>query len=176
MAHQPYLFARNVISGKPYKPEVLFLYYTNPFFSNPDPELFSKAFAEIPLIVSFSPYMDDTTSFADLVLPDHTPMERWQDDPLFLNSGFPVLGLRQPVIKPLYQTQATGDVLLSIAKSLGGEMEKAFPWKDFQGGPALRAQGGLRCQSGETRSASNSIRHGPASLRREDGGLLPIRL
>ena len=132
MLQQPYLFARNLISGKPYRPEALFLYYTNPLFSNPDPDLFSKAFAQIPLIVSFSPYMDDTTSFSDLILPDRTPLERWQDDPVFLNNGFPVLGIRQPVIEPLYQTKATGDVLLHLAKSLGGEIQKAFPWSDFK--------------------------------------------
>jgi len=63
--------------------------------------------------------MDDSTHFADLVLPDHTPLERWQDDPLFLNNGFPVLGIRQPAVEPLCQTKATGDVLLTIAKSLG---------------------------------------------------------
>jgi anaerobic selenocysteine-containing dehydrogenase len=130
--HQPFLFAKNVLSGKPYKPKVLFLYYTNPLFSNPKPDLFAKAFAEIPFIVSFSPYMDDSTHFADLVLPDHTPLERWQDDPVFLNNGFPVLGIRQPVIKPLYQTRASGDVLLSIAKLLGGESRAALPWNDFK--------------------------------------------
>jgi anaerobic selenocysteine-containing dehydrogenase len=132
LSHQPYLFAKNVLSGKPYKPKVLFLYYTNPLFSNPSPDLFSKAFAEIPFIVSFSPYLDDSALYADLILPDHTPLERWQDDPLFLNSGFPVLGIRQPVIEPLYQTKATGDVLLHMAKALGGEIEKAFPWNDFK--------------------------------------------
>ena len=130
--HQPYLFAKNVLSGRPYKPKVLFLYYTNPLFSNPKPDLFAKAFAEIPFIVSFSPYMDDSTHFADLVLPDRTPLERWQDDPLFLNSGFPVLGIRQPVVEPLYQTKATGDVILTIAKSLGGEFRTALPWNDFK--------------------------------------------
>lgn len=132
MLQHPYFFAENVISGKPYRPEVLFVYYTNPLFSNPDPELFSKAFAQIPLIVSFSPYMDDTTSLADLVLPDRTPLERWQDDPVFLNNGFPVLGIRQPVIEPLYQTKATGDVLLHLVKAFGGELQKAFPWSDFK--------------------------------------------
>jgi anaerobic selenocysteine-containing dehydrogenase len=132
MLQQPYLFARNTISGKPYRPEVLFLYYTDPLFSNPNPDFFSKAFAEIPLIVSFSPYVDDTTLYADIVLPDRTPLERWQDDPVFLNKGFPVLGIRQPVIEPLYQTKATGDVLLHLAKSLGGEIQKAFPWNDFK--------------------------------------------
>jgi anaerobic selenocysteine-containing dehydrogenase len=59
-------------------------------------------------------------------------LERWQDDPLFLNNGFPVLGIRQPVIEPLYQTKATGDVVLQLAKSLGGEIQKAFPWNDFK--------------------------------------------
>lgn len=131
MTNRPYLFARNVISGKPYKPKVLFLYYTNPLFSNPQSNLFARAFSEIPLIVSFSPYMDDSTRFADLVLPDHTPLERWQDDPLFLNNGCAVLGLRQPVVEPLYQTKHTGDVILALAKSVGGEIEEAFPWKNF---------------------------------------------
>jgi len=132
MFQPPYPFASNVISGKPYRPEVLFIYYSNPLFSNPNPDLFSKAFAEIPLIVSFSPYMDDTALQADLILPDRTPLERWQDDSVFLNKGFPVLGIRQPVIEPLYQTRATGDVLLQITKSLGGEIQKAFPWDDFK--------------------------------------------
>jgi anaerobic selenocysteine-containing dehydrogenase len=128
----PYLFAQNVIAGKPYRPKILFLYYTNPLFSNPSPDLFTKAFDQIPLIVSFSPYMDDTTSFADLLLPDRTPLERWQDDPVFLNNGFPVLGIRQPVIEPLYQARPTGDVLLHLARSLGGEIHRAFPWNDFK--------------------------------------------
>lgn len=127
-----YLFAKNVISGKPYKPKVLFLYYTNPLFSNPNPDYFFKAFQEIPLIVSFSPYLDDSTKFSDLVLPDHTPFERWQDDPVFLSNGFPVLGIRQPVVTPLYQTKATGDVLLEIARELGGQIQKALPWNEFK--------------------------------------------
>jgi anaerobic selenocysteine-containing dehydrogenase len=150
VGHRPYFFARNVISGKPYKPKVLFLYYTNPVFSNPNPDLFSKAFAEIPFIVSFSPYMDDSTRHADLILPDHTPLERWQDDPLFLNSGFPVFGIRQPVVEPLYQTKATGDVLLHLVKSLGGEIQKAFPWNDFKEVILYQLKGIFEAKRGDT--------------------------
>ena len=131
LVQQPYTFARKILSGKPYRPEVLFLYYSNPVFSNPAPDLFAKALEQIPFIVSFSPYLDDTTSMADLVLPDHTPLERWQDDPVFLNRGFPVLGIRQPVVKPLYDTKATGDVVLLLSKSLGGEIQKALPVERF---------------------------------------------
>lgn len=132
ISQEAYHFAENVGSGHPYKPEVLFLYYTNPLFTNPNPDLFAKAFGEIPFIVSFSPYLDDSSQFADLILPDHTPLERWQDDPLFLNNGFSVLGIRQPAIEPLYQTRSTGDVLLLLAKSLGGEIERVFPWNDYK--------------------------------------------
>jgi anaerobic selenocysteine-containing dehydrogenase len=150
VGHRPYFFARNVISGKPYKPKVLFLYYTNPLFSNPNPDLYLKAFAEIPFIVSFSPYMDDSTQYADLILPDHTPLERWQDDPLFLNNGFPVFGIRQPVVEPLYQTKATGDVLLQLAKSLGGEIQKAFPWNDFKEVMLYELKGIFEARRGDT--------------------------
>ena len=147
--HRPYLFAKNTLSGKPYNPKVLFLYYTNPLFSNPNPDLFSKTFAEIPLIVSFSPYLDDSTQFSDLVLPDHTPLERWQDDPLFLNEGFPVLGIRQPVIQPLYQTRASGDVLLALARSIGGEVQKAFPWNDFKEAMIYSLKGVFEAKRGD---------------------------
>jgi anaerobic selenocysteine-containing dehydrogenase len=149
-ASYPYLMAANTLSGKPYKPKVLFLYYANPLFSNPDPDQFSKAFQEIPLIVSFSPYMDDTTQFADLILPDHTPLERWQDDPVFLNNGFPVLGIRQPVLHPLYRTKATGDFLLALARSLGGEIQKAFPWNDFKEVMSYSLKGVFEAKRGDT--------------------------
>ncbi len=129
--HKPYLFVRNTLSGKPYKPKVLFIYYTNPLFSNPGAKIFLEALKEIPFIVSFSPYMDETSQMADIIVPDHLPLERWQEDPIFQNKGFPVLGIRQPVVKPLYQTKSTGDVIISLAKSLGDEIKKAFPWNDF---------------------------------------------
>ncbi len=148
--HRPHIFVRNVISGNPYKPKILFLYYTNPIFSNPNPDLFLEAFSEVPLIVSFSPYMDDTTQMADLILPDHTPLERWQDDPLSLNRGFPVLGIRQPVIQPIYQTKATGDVILQLAKSLGGEIRKSLPWDDFKEVMVYGLKGTFEAKRGDT--------------------------
>lgn len=148
--NHPYLFATNTLSGKPYKPKILLLYYANPLFSNPNPELFKKALQEISLIVNFSPYLDDSARFSDLILPDHTPLERWQDEPVFLNNGYPVLGIRQPVISPLYQTKATGDVLIALAKSIGGQMEKAFPWNDFKEVLRYALKGVFEAKRGDT--------------------------
>ena len=132
VTHRPYPLPRMFSQGSLTSLASSFSITRIPLFSNPNPDLFTRAFAEIPLIVSFSPYRDDSTRYADLVLPDHTPLERWQDDPLFLNDGSAVLGIRQPAVEPIHDTRATGDILISLAKSLGGDFQKAFPWGDFK--------------------------------------------
>ena len=119
--------------GEPYPVDTLLLYYTNPLFSIPETEKLRKGFEKIPFIVSFSPFMDESTALSDLVLPDGTYFERWQDDHVEPGLGFPMFGLRTPAIQPLlYDVRNTGDVLIEIAKGLGGNVAKAFPWKDFR--------------------------------------------
>jgi len=129
----PYVLPEKIEKSQPYSIEALFLYYTNPLFSFPEPERFRNALEKIPFIASFSPFMDETTMFSDLILPDGTYFERWQDDHVEPGLGFPIFGLRSPVMeKPLYDVRNTGDVLIEIAKGLGGSMTLSFPWKDFQ--------------------------------------------
>jgi len=129
----PSTLPERIQKGEPYSIDTLFLYYTNPLFSLPDPETFRIAMEKIPFIVTFSPFMDETTAFSDLVLPDGTYFERWQDDQVEPGLGFPMFGLRTPVMdKPLYDTRNTGDVIINIAKGIGGSVGKSFPWKDFQ--------------------------------------------
>jgi len=33
-------------------------------------------------------------------------------------------------MRPLYDTRATGDVLLALAQRLGGELAQALPWRN----------------------------------------------
>ena len=129
----PYTLPERVQKDEPYPIDTLLLYYTNPIFSLPEPEKFRIALEKIPFIVSFSPFMDETTMVSDVVLPDGTYLERWQDDYVEPGLGFPMFGLRSPAIdKPLWDVQNTGDVLIQIAKGIGGTVGKSFPWKDFQ--------------------------------------------
>jgi anaerobic selenocysteine-containing dehydrogenase len=129
----PYLLPEKIEKGEPYPIDTLFLYYTNPLFSIPEPERFRSALDKIPFIVSFSPFKDESTMYSDLVLPDGTYFERWQDDHVEPGLGFPMFGLRSPAIQPpLYDIRNTGDVLIDIAKGLGGTISKSFPWKGFQ--------------------------------------------
>ena len=84
----------------------------NPAYSMPRTAGFVEAMARVPFKVSFSSYLDETTSLCDLVLPDHHPLEQWGvAEPV---SG--VLSLQQPVMDPVFDTRATSDVLLAVAR------------------------------------------------------------
>ena len=129
----PYTLSERIQKGEPYPIDTLFVYYTNPLFNLPESEKLRTALEKVPFIVSFSPFMDETTQNSDLVLPDGTYFERWQDDSVEQGLGFPMFGLRSPAIQPLlYDVRNTGDVIIEIAKGLGGSIAKSFPWKDFQ--------------------------------------------
>ena len=106
---------RNIVSGSPYELDTLFLYYTNPLFSLPEHDEWRVALNRIPFIVSFSPFMDESTLHADLVLPDGTYLERWRDDQVTYLAGITSFGIGRPVVAPLYDTRQTEDVLLTLA-------------------------------------------------------------
>ncbi|RMF87313.1 MAG: hypothetical protein D6736_13075, partial [Nitrospinota bacterium] len=144
----PQLIPENLLQGKPYPIDTLFLYYTNPLFSLPPIEKTAQALAKIPFIVSFSPFLDESSAQADLILPDHTYLERWQDDPMLPVAKYSLFGLGKPVVKPLYDTRATGDTLITIAQQMGGGIKEAFPWENFLDVIHYSAQGLFEARRG----------------------------
>ncbi len=110
--------------------QVLIVNQTNPVFTLPAAAEFRNALAEIPLIVSLSSFMDETTSLADLILPSHTYLESWGDDFPEPGVGFTVGALSQPVVSPLYNTRATGDIVLGLAQAL--DLGNALPWTSME--------------------------------------------
>lgn len=121
-----------MIKGEPYAAKAVFLHQANPCFSLPGALRMEEALAGIPFVVSFSPFIDESTRAADLVLPDHTFLERWLDNPTPRNIGFPVLGIGRPVRTSLYDTRATSDVLFALSESLGGALRAAIPWQNTE--------------------------------------------
>jgi anaerobic selenocysteine-containing dehydrogenase len=121
---------QKIKAGVPYPVEALFLYEANPLFSLPAAG-WEEALEKIPLVVSFSPFLDESTLMADLILPDHTYLERWDDDIPEPGLEFPAASVTQPVLPPLYDTRDTANVLIHLARSLGGSVGEAFPWESF---------------------------------------------
>ena len=118
-------------SGEPYPPNVLFVAGTNPLYQMADSKAVKKAFDKVPFVVSFSSYMDETAQNADLILPNHTYLERYQDIPTPAGIPKPVIGLSRPVVEPLYHTKHTGDVIILLAKAMGGNIADAFAWNNY---------------------------------------------
>jgi anaerobic selenocysteine-containing dehydrogenase len=91
---------------------------------------FRDASRSVPLIVSFSGHMDDTTAMADLILPEHNYMEDWGSDVPDPGPGYETVGFQQPVVRPFLEsrgehlgTKSFPDVLMVIAKALGKDLE-----------------------------------------------------
>ena len=130
-----------IASAKPYPVEALLLHGTDPLGALPGRQAWVAALHQVPLVVSFSPWLDDSARLADLLLPDHLPPEAWELVRVAPGAGEPVLGLRQPVVAPLHDTRQAGDVIVALAAGLGGSVARSLPWKGHQDAVTARLQG-----------------------------------
>ncbi len=122
--------AERILGGYPV--EALFLYDANPVYEVPGGSRFIDAFDKVPLVVSFSSFLDESAQYADLVLPEPTFLERYEDHNIE-GLGYPGVGLRQPVIQPQHDTLSVGDFFLRVAAAMGDPVAGAFPWRTYQG-------------------------------------------
>lgn len=127
-----------ILSGTPHPIELLLLSFSNPVFSKPDGAAWTRAMAKVPFIASFAPVFDESTAWADLLLPDLTYLERW--DVIAPSADRGVLSLRQPVVASRTDGMQTGDVILRLAAALGGEIAEALPWKSHREAAIARVE------------------------------------
>lgn len=99
--------------------QALFIHGVNPLFELPPSLGFAEALANVPLVVSFSSFPDETALASDYVLPDHTGLESWGYQRYLPGTTQAVMSAMQPVVVPLYNTRATADVLLAAANQAG---------------------------------------------------------
>ena len=122
-----------VLNENPDAIEVLLVHEADPLYTIMDSMAMAEAFNAIPMVVSFSSnLLNETASHADLILPDHYALERYEDVPTPRGFHKPILGLRKPVLEPQHDTQYAGDTVMAIAKGIGGSVAGAFPWDDYE--------------------------------------------
>lgn len=112
--------------------QVLFVSDANPCYSLPNSKAFTDAFKKIPMVVSFSSYLGETAELADFILPSPIYLEQYEDRPIEAGYPLPIVNLTRPVVEPLFNTRSVGDVVIELARSLGGTVAAAFPWEDYQ--------------------------------------------
>jgi anaerobic selenocysteine-containing dehydrogenase len=117
--------AENILAGRPYKIDTIMFYLTNPIFSALDVKKWEEALKTV-FVIETSPFPSETSVFADLVLPDHTFLERLQDTPTYPFQGYPLTNLRVPAVKALHDTKQFSDTLIEIGKRIKGPMGEYY--------------------------------------------------
>jgi menaquinone reductase, molybdopterin-binding-like subunit len=87
----------------------------------------AEAFEQVPFIVSFGSFLDETSALADLILPDHSFLESWAESLPESGSAVAVASAAPPVMRPLHQTRAMPDVLLEVSRKLATPLTPALP-------------------------------------------------
>jgi anaerobic selenocysteine-containing dehydrogenase len=142
-------------NGEPYKIKALILNAANPvrhyFPAKRWEEILSHK--NVDLVVAIDVLPSDSTLYADVILPNHTYLER--NEPLLYPLG-PNTGLgyatRIRAIEPLYDTRDTSDILCEIAYRMG----KMEPYLD-----GIARYAGLDSQMLKREIAAARLAHKP---------------
>ena len=124
----------------PYKPEFMLQIGGNYMMGVLDPSVWEKAMKEGIFVVSSSLFLDESTEFSDIVLPDTCYLEKLDMRADWWSSFSPVDAwawhIRQPVVEPMFQRRSGQEVLLVLAERLGilgdmySTMNRAFNFKE----------------------------------------------
>ena len=120
--------------GQPRPVNMMLVYNADPLYGLPG-ALDIRSALKDTFIVSFSNFLDDTTAHADLVLPIRMYLEDWGDDIPDPAPQYQTVGFQQPVVNPppgIDVKGGFGDLLLTIAEQLGGDVKGRLPWKTFR--------------------------------------------
>jgi len=126
------LFSNLAQGTGPYRPKMLVCVFQNPMMSVPGSRAVAKALASLDTVVVIDTMMSETALLADYVLPGTTYLERYD-----LNSHWvtwPALGLRQPVVKPIFGQPAEYEAIAELGRRLGLKTQDGRDF--FRVGPA----------------------------------------
>jgi thiosulfate reductase/polysulfide reductase chain A len=109
---------KNITEEKgPYKPKMAMIFFQNLLMSMPGTETIAKALSKLEFVVVNDIFISETAQFADIVIPGTTYLERYD-----LNSHWvtwPALGLRQPVVKPIFGQPTEYEFICELGRRLG---------------------------------------------------------
>jgi anaerobic selenocysteine-containing dehydrogenase len=113
------------------RPDVYFCYLANPAYANPDTAEAAKLLKDekkVPFLVVADTHLTETGALADLLLPMTTYLESWNLESRPAMGLVPYVSLRQPVVPPLGKSMSLGDALAGLARRMGEDLQKAFPY------------------------------------------------
>ncbi|MCC6129243.1 MAG: molybdopterin-dependent oxidoreductase [Acidobacteria bacterium] len=105
------------------------VYGTNLIQALPEPKKVVEAMQHLDLLVAIDVLPAEIVGYADVVLPEATYLERWDDVAVtpYLEQ---YISIRQPVVPPMYESKPGWWIAKELGKRLG--LSDYFPWKDAE--------------------------------------------
>jgi len=99
-----------------YQPKVAFIVFQNLMMSMPGTTTVEKALKNLEFIVVIDTHLSETAMMADIVIPGSHYLERYDWNTHWVS--WPVLGLRQPVVKPLFNQPTEYEFIIELGRRL----------------------------------------------------------
>ncbi|MCL5075835.1 MAG: molybdopterin-dependent oxidoreductase [Chloroflexi bacterium] len=107
-----------ILDGKgPYQPKMAMIIFQNLVLSVPGTNNVIEALKKLEYVVVVDTFLSETAEMADIVLPGTTYLERYEVIGQWVT--WPVVTLRQPVVKPIFGQIPEYDVVIELGKRLG---------------------------------------------------------
>ncbi len=110
----------------PYRLDAWLTVGGNPIRQNAQPEQYVEGIRRLSFVVSVAFHMDEPAILSDVLLPEHSALERLRVAPFYLQhqsidnevSGLKMVQLREPV-PTLFNTKNADDIFMDLAERLG---------------------------------------------------------
>jgi len=109
-------FSRLAERKGPYQPKMAMIIFQNLMMSVPGTKTVEAALKNLEFIVVNDIYLSETAQMADLVIPGTTYLERYDLNTHWVT--WPAVGLRQPVVKPLFGQPAEYEFVAELGRRL----------------------------------------------------------
>ena len=107
------------------------IYQHNPAYFDPECSIHAEILQDeklIPFFVVIDSYLSESAALADMILPAATYLERLELESPPSFEMVPFISIRQPIVRPLGEAQPFMDILIELARRIGGGMEGYFPF------------------------------------------------
>ena len=105
--------------GFDFYPDTMLIYHSNPLWNlSGDQQRYFEIMRRMRFIVAIDILLNESTVWADIVLPAHDSLESWNMT-MIEPPNTEGMCLRQPVIEPLYDTKCAEDIFWEISERIG---------------------------------------------------------
>ena len=96
-----------------------------------------SSLSKLGLIVSMNSFIDDTSQYADIILPLNTQFESWGNDVPEIGPGYEVVGFQQPIVKSRFSNKGRQSGTKSVEEIIM-ELSNIMDFKNKYSGKTMK--------------------------------------